>query len=273
MKEMNRAPVLFSVFLLYVMVVACHLEMKQPEVRWQYAESQYPVEICNHRYNKSMTYCDNCDCLIGENYMPILMWYLEKNIRGGVFTNVFSEYEDSIGPHLDKAGVINFSLYCNDYSLDSSEMMEKAERMRNLFRNLYGRFPSTYSYSGGEEGYSRYMVSLFTGGRGNMYGDLGHPYTFYGYDTNNGEVLGSLETPDGTFRSGYDRYLEMLHYMSNRWCDEVNDGVSHKGGLYGHHYTTDTYLDKMMDDVRNTYKLNAFITLFLIGIILDKDTT
>lgn len=227
-----------------------------------FPKQQYNVEVCNHRWDKKMTYCENSDTLSNNNYMPLILWFMRNNIKVGVFQYVTNAAQMKIAKQLELCGIVNNSLYCTMGVGNQRTMNENAKIMRNLFKKYIMRYPSTYSYAGSDETYYRSAAKSFNGARDNDYGDFGHPYTFYGNNFQTQQLLGSLEVPVGggspeyPERTGYNRYDEMKHFMSMRWCDEAT------GGKYQHGYTVAQCIEKLIDDVQTTYGLNGFYNAF-----------
>lgn len=228
-----------------------------------FPRNDYNVEVCAHRWNKRMTYVESTDTLNNNNYKPLMLWFFRNNVRAGVFSWITSDEQLKAAKELELCGVINNSLYCTMGSTSQRVMNANAMTMRNIFKKFFARYPSTYSYQGSDESYYKTAASYFNAGRDNDYADFGHPYTFYGYDFHTNALLGSLEVPNGyPERTGFDRFDEMKHFMSMRWCDEAGEGADGGGGKFHHGWTVAQTIDAVIADVKITYANRGFYNDF-----------
>lgn len=228
-----------------------------------FPRNDYNVEVCAHRWDKHMTYVESTDTLSNNNYMPLMLWFFRNNVRAGIFSWIVPEAQLKAAKELELCGIVNNSLYCTMGSSTQRTMNINARIMRETFKKFFGRYPSTYSYAGSDESYYRQAASYFNAGRDNDYADFGHPYTFYGYDFQSKELLGSLEVPVGggspvyPERTGFDRFDEMKHFMSMRIPSEVGNKAK-----FQHGYTWQDVLNLAIADFRTTYGNRGFYNNF-----------
>ena len=83
-----------------------------------FPRNDFNVEVCSHRWNKSMTFCDNCDTLSNNKYMPLMFQFMKNNIQCGVFSTIHNNSHMTMASNLERFGVVNNSAYCTFGSTD-----------------------------------------------------------------------------------------------------------------------------------------------------------
>ena len=57
-----------------------------------FPRNDFNVEVCNHRWGRAMTYCENSDTLQVGTYEPIFYSAFKNNIRLGCFVSMDYTY-------------------------------------------------------------------------------------------------------------------------------------------------------------------------------------
>lgn len=214
-----------------------------------FPRNDYNAKVCNHRWGKKMTYCENSDTLESGLYEPVVLWAFRYNLTLGCFVSKDFDYlwDANSSISIKNTGIINYDYYYAKQGGGSTQegFNQYADLCRAWFRNLYGRNPSCISYGGSDMSYSDLAAQKFIAGRSNNWNPFGDPYTWYGKSFPEGTFLGEPQAE-------FDRSREMLHLMSIRWCDEVKSG----------RYTVEGAMTALMNDVNATKANGGFYNAF-----------
>lgn len=213
-----------------------------------FPRNDFNVEVCNHRWGRAMTYCENSDTLQVGTYEPIFYLAFKNNIRLGCFVSTDYTYlqNNKTSALAAKNNIISFDYYSAAVNKTSQDAFNQFIAIRQQwFKNLYGRYASTFSYGGSDMTYSNLGAQKFIAARSNNWNAFGNPYTWFGKSYPTGVYLGEPQIE-------FDRYKQMLHLMSIRWCDEVASG----------RYTVSEAMAALQTDILATKNNHGFYNAF-----------
>ena len=207
------------------------------------------IQVCDNRWGKDMTYCENSDTMNPNSYPFIIYLALKYGIKVGCFINSNPMWHYSeIYPNLKDAGIIDFDLYAQpttEQKKSQNSFNEYLDIERSWFKDKFNKYPSCISYYGSDESYSYFATQKMIAGRDNYWETFGKAYTW------NGQTYPS-KTTLGNPQVGFDRIEQMNHLMSIRWCDEV---------MYGN-YTTEQAIQFLLKDIAATKMNHGFYNAF-----------
>lgn len=210
-----------------------------------FPRKDYDVEVCQHRYGKSMTYTEQTDTLrLGTSYEWFTQLAKDRGIKVGAFA-MYNDYANSQFP-IVKEDIINNNLWLDVYSytpelakkFTTGEIITK-EEFDNAYNTILlpyyaraiGKKPIALSYSYGNTTFKDYVVDKFLTARnsgisGNTnYGiGLGNPNNII-YDkstyNNNPSTIRWFDTA----RSSGNKFQEELDKVAQLIDDtKVNGG-------------------------------------------------
>lgn len=141
-----------------------------------FPRKDYDVEICTHRFGKSMAYTDQTDTIRNNN---VYSWYSGLAKARGIKVGAFVAYNDFVNYPQIIDDYNNDHLWCDLYSQTTSPelLLDEETATETNFNNYYnslwepaflegiGRKPCAISYRAGKTFFSQYVSEHFLGGR------------------------------------------------------------------------------------------------------------
>lgn len=212
-----------------------------------FPRNDYPnaIVVCDNRWGKSMTYCENSDTLQDGLFIPIIKLAFKYSIKLGCF--ISKTWNNSIHcKNLKDNGIIDFDLYsCYQGNNTQESFNGYIDNENSWFLENIGKIPSCFSFSGSDQSYAALGAQKMIAGRSNEWNTFGNPYTWNGISFNSRTILGNPQIT-------YNRIEQMKHLMSIRWCDEVRSG----------NYTPEEAISNLVEDVQVTKEKGGFYNAF-----------
>ena len=183
-----------------------------------FPRNDYPnnIEVCNHRFGKSMTYTETTDMLKTNVFYKVMTLCETYGIKVGAFTNAMAggdNVQDADALAYIHDGLLWTDVYwrysgeTNQTEVDSNTFNEKNAEQVASFIERWGRKPIAFSYGLGNYTYKDYIGNKYLGGRN----------SYYNGDTDYGQSFGGayLGTPQEsyyisrfTYKNGSTRFLD-----------------------------------------------------------------
>ena len=225
-----------------------------------FPRNDYPnnIEVCNHRFGKSMTYTEQTDKLDASAFYKVMALAENYGIKVGAFTNPMNGVDnvpDADALEYINAGLLWTDIYwryigmLRDTEVTQAIFNEKSNEQEDSFISRWGRKPIAISYALGNYTYKDYVPSRYLGGRNSSYLDADTDYgksfegTFLGTPANeytlNRFTFKSSSTRFYDYaadRVGYDSALQHsidlidATYLNHGWLNNFshwNDYISH----------------------------------------------
>ncbi len=166
-----------------------------------FPRNDYDIEVCNHRYGKSMTFTEQTDKLKANCFSQIMTLAESNNMRVGAFCNDFVSQSDDVNdadvrPYIDD-GTLWLDVYwryvgmTNSTVVDEQTYRTQCDAQKQRFLQRWGRLPVAMSYALGNTSYKSYVKQDFLGARNSsVSGD-----TDYGMVFGDNDYLGSPDYP------------------------------------------------------------------------------
>lgn len=194
-----------------------------------FPRNDYPnnIEVCNHRFGKSMTYSESTDTLNRSAFYKVMALCEQYGIKVGAFTNAITDNvsDSDVFPYIE-SDLLWTDLYwrytemLRDTDVTQSIFIEKNAEQIESFIGRWGRKPVTMSYALGNYTYKDYVPFKYLGGRNSLYLDA---------DTDYGKSFGG--TFLGTPANEYTLNRFTFKSSSTRFYDYAADIVGYDSAL------------------------------------------
>lgn len=178
-----------------------------------FSRKDYDIEVCNHRFGKSMTYTAQTDKLKSNCFSQVMALAGANHMRVGAFCNnmLSPSLTDNINDADVKPYVDNGTLWLDVYwrysgmtgstVVDEQTYRTNCDAQKQRFFERWGRLPVAMSYALGNTSYKNYVKQDFLGARQSAVNG----------DTDYGKAFG---TNDYLGNPGYPYTLDRF---TNKW--------------------------------------------------------
>lgn len=241
-----------------------------------FPRAQYEVEICAHRYGKSMTYTEQSDTFRGgaEN---IVSAFAQNDIKVGVFWGMSTgaDYGAIALPYVN-AGKMWIDAYCNPSgasgggNINYETYIAQRNALLERIKDWFDKRPLALSFSYGNDSYADYAIMDFVGCR-NSNKNVGTPYGIGYGSPNNIPYSQSYFKSKGSTSRWYDdakvsgTFTQRLQQLEADVLVTKQNGGWYNNFTHWHNVISDDNLSHYISYVNLLATLNANDDIYFAG--------